>query len=1046
MQAGGSRTRGDAGRVFSIPAGAPFLKVLAGSLVNGELIEGFVPRNDPLLLPTATIYLPTRRSARALASELVAAMGSRACLLPQIKAIGDPDEDFGESAAEAADATLPRAIGDIERRLILSELVRGWTTEMSRSVRDLLGEEDIAIPSSTAEAIRLSGELGRLIDSFATEEVDLSRLDGLVGTDAIEGRPQRWAEWWNLTLHFISVLRKAWPAILEERRALDPAERRRQIIDKRRLRLAEGDPHGPVIAAGSTGSIPATAKLIAEIAGLTNGAVVLPGLDRDLPDTVWNMLLLPDAEDETLSLCTHPQYALARLLRTLSMQRKDVRPLGESLLADRNKTLSAALVPAVVTGLWAGRGKIAPALDGMALVEASTEQQEAQAIAIAMRETLETQQRTAFMVTPDRKLAMRVRAELARFGIYVEDSAGTPLGATAPARLARLLLSTVLENEPACLAALLKNALVSGGPESETARIARLFELAVLRGAITIPGPGGLESAAGAIKQLVAENPYAAPPVQAMEETDWEAVIALGKRLDEASRPIRRIVIEAEIVRIAELAAALKDSLASAVLPSAWAEFVSSPGAAALERFLEAVAADDTAGFAFPPAESVDVLDALMSEQTVRDLRERHQCLAILGPLEARLQNADRVILAGLNEGTWPAVQRNDAFLSRQMRAELGLSTPERRIGQAAHDFQQLCGNGEVILTRSLRSGSTPTVASRWLQRLSIVAGNDCVETMRAEGNRYLSMAGRIDTSGIKTSRAKRPNPKPPIDRRPQSLSVTEIETWIRDPYAIHAKHVLGLRALPPLERPVDAMIRGQIYHEILARFVAENENAAPPTARLAAIARETFDRWQLPSELQAVWVPRFMIVGELFLAWHGERMHAVASSHTEIRGQIAVGDTGFTLRGRADRIDVLNDGSWAILDYKTGTNPSMAQARTLSPQLALEANMAIRGGFSGQIGTPAPDNIAELAYVRLIAGDALKVEGPCDARNAPSPNELMAKTWDELLSLVLGFRDPERGYPSRSAPAREGDIGGDYDHLARVREWSFGEAEDHDD
>ena len=1046
MQEGGRKAIGHAGRVVSIPAGAPFLKMLARSLVDGDLIEGFVPRNDPLLLPSATIYLPTRRSARALASELVAAMGARACLLPQIRAIGDPDEDFGETAAEAADATLPRAIGDIERRLILSELVRGWTTEMSRSVRDLLGEEDIAIPSSTAEAIRLSGELARLIDSFATEEVDLSRLDGLVGTDAIEGRPQRWAEWWNLTLHFISVLRKAWPAILEERRALDPAERRRQVIDRRTMRLSERDPSGPVIAAGSTGSIPATARLIAEIAGLTNGAVVLPGLDQDLPESVWNMLLLSDAEDETLSLCTHPQYALARLLRTLGMQRKDVKPLGESLLADRNKILSAALVPAVATGLWAGRGKAAPALDGMALVEASTEQQEALAIAIAMRETLETPQRTAFLVTPDRKLAMRVRAELARFGIDVEDSAGTPLGATAPARLARLLLSTVLENEPACLAALLKNLFVSGEPQSETARIAQLFEVAVLRGAITIPGPGALESAAGAMKQLVSENPYAAPPVQAMEEKDWEAVIALGRRIDEASRPIRRLLIEAQTVRIADLAAALKDSVALAVLPSAWAEFASSPDAAALERFLEAAAADDTAGFVFPPAECVDVLDALMSEQNARDLKESHRRLAILGPLEARLQHADRAILAGLNEGTWPAVQRNDAFLSRQMRAELGLPTPERRIGQAAHDFQQLCGNGEVILTRSLRSGSAPTVASRWLQRLFVVAGKDCVEAMRAEGNRYLSMASRIDLSGKRPARAKRPNPKPPIDRRPQSLSVTEIETWIRDPYAIHARHVLGLRALPPLERPVDAMIRGQIYHEILARFVEEKEGNTPPAARLAAIARETFGRWQLPSELQAVWVPRFMIVGELFLAWHGQRMQSVASSHTEIRGRIAVGETGFTLRGRADRIDVLNDGSWAILDYKTGISPSMAQARTLSPQLALEANMAIRSGFSDRIGKPDSGRISELAYVRLIAGDALRVEGPCDGRNAPTQSELMTQSWDELLTLIQGFRDPDRGYPSRSAPAREGDIGGDYDHLARVREWSAGGTDDRDD
>jgi ATP-dependent helicase/nuclease subunit B len=1033
-------------RIFSIPAGAHFLRTLARSLVNGELVDGFVPRNDPLLLPSATIYLPTRRSARALAGELVEAMGAKACLLPQIRALGDPDDDFGETAPESADATLPRAIGDMERQLILSELVRGWTTEMSRNVRDLLGEEDIAIPSSTSEAIRLSGELARLLDSFATEEVSLADLDGLVGPDAIEGRPQRWAEWWNLTLHFVSILRKAWPAILKERGALDPAERRRQVIDRRRMRLAERGSTGPVIAAGSTGSIPATARLIGEIAAMHNGAVVLPGLDHDLPETVWNLLALPDAQDETLSLCTHPQYGLARLLRSLGAGRDDVRPIGESLFPERNRTISAAMMPAVWTGLWAKRKQNPAAISGMALVEAPNERQEALAIAIAMRETLETTHGTTFLVTPDRMLAMRVSAELGRFGIRVEDSAGTPLPATAPAQLARLVLSSVLESDAATLASLLKNAFVAGEPKSAGARTARLYELAVLRGAITMPGPGKLEGAAAAMREIVAANPFAPDEVLSMSEADWDAVIGLGKRIDDVTFSIRRLLAGGERIRIEDLVGTLRVALSLVVLPAQRAQFEASQGAAELERFFDSIVAGDADSFDFPGEECVDLLDALMSAQTVGDRGERHERLAIFGLLEARLQQADRVILAGLNEGTWPAAMRNDAFLSRQMRAELGLSTPERRIGQSAHDFQQLCGHAEVILTRSLRSGNAPTVASRWLQRLAVVAGKEAVTAMRKDGGRYLSMADRIDAAQGRPGRASRPNPKPPVERRPNSLSVTEIETWIRDPYAIHARHVLGIRPLPPLERPVDAMIRGQIYHEILARFVAGDGGHAAPEARLAEIAEESFARWQLPPELQATWIPRFMAVGRLFLSWNGERMDSVASSHCEVRGRIEVADTGFILRGRADRIDVFNDGSWAILDYKTGQNPSMPQARTLSPQLALEANMAVRGGFAVGKTEAGPTRIAELAYVRLVAGDALKIEGPCDAKDAPTAEALMKRAWDELLSLVEGFRDPRRGYPSRSAPAREGDVGGDYDHLARVREWSAGEGEEADD
>jgi ATP-dependent helicase/nuclease subunit B len=1036
--------------LFSIPAGAPFLKTLARSLVNGELVDGFIPRKDPMLLSSATIYLPTRRAARALAGEMVEAMGARACLLPQIRALGDPDDDFGESAMEAADATLPRAIGDMERQLILSDLVRGWTTEMSRNVRDLLGEEDIAIPSSSSEAIRLSGELARLLDSFATEEVSLSGLDGLVGSDAIEGRPQRWAEWWNLTLHFVSILRKAWPAILEERGALDPAERRRHIIDRRRIRLAESGSAGPVIAAGSTGSIPATARLIGAIAAMPNGAVVLPGLDHDLPEAVWNLLAVPDAEDETLSLCTHPQYGLARLLRALGTRRSDVHQIGEGPVPERNRTISAAMMPAVSTGLWARRNQSPSAMSGVALVEARSERQEALAIAIAMREALEDADQTAFLVTPDRMLAMRVSAELGRFGIRVEDSAGTPLAATPPAQLARLALAAILQSDAATLASLVKNAFVTGEPQSEGARIARLYELAVLRGAITIPWPGKLEGAATAMREIVAANPFAPTEVLAMSEADWDGVIGLGKRIDDATLPLRRLLAGSDRTSFAALATALRTSLKQMVLPARQAHFEGSQGAAELEKLFDSIEAGDAGSFDFPGDECVEVLDALITAQTAGDRGERHERLAIFGLLEARLQQADRVILAGLNEGKWPAAMRNDAFLSRQMRAELGLSTPERRIGQSAHDFQQLCGHAEVILTRSLRSGNAPTVASRWLQRLAVVAGKEAVAAMRKDGSRYLSMADGIDAAPERLKRAGRPSPKPPVDRRPKSLSVTEIETWIRDPYAIHARHVLGLRPLPPLDRPVDALIRGQIYHEILAAFVANGDGErgrdAESERRLAEIARESFARWQLPPELQAIWIPRFMAVGRLFLAWHGERMGSIASSHCEIRGRIEIADTGFVLRGRADRIDVFDDGSWSILDYKTGQNPSMAQARTLSPQLALEASIAMRGGFALGKAGPFPTRIAEIAYVRLVAGDVLRVEGPCDARDAPSLDALMAKTWDELLSLIEGFRDPRRGYSSRSAPAREGDIGGDYDHLARVREWSAGESDEADD
>ncbi len=173
-------------------------------------------------------------------------------------------------------------------------------------------------------------------------------------------------------------------------------------------------------------------------------------------------------------------------------------------------------------------------------------------------------------------------------------------------------------------------------------------------------------------------------------------------------------------------------------------------GAIELQRLFDSFSAMDPAGepsllLEIAPDEFPDIFDALIATETVRDVRAHHPRLAILGPLEARLQHFDRIILGGLNEGGWPGQARNDPFLNRPMKAEIGLSTPERRIGQAAHDFQQLSGLGEVIYTRSLRAEGAPTVASRWLQRLAVVAGEQGAKRMRAAGSRYLALAQAVD-------------------------------------------------------------------------------------------------------------------------------------------------------------------------------------------------------------------------------------------------------------------------------------------------------------
>ena len=1042
---------GRAGRVFSIPPGATFLATLARALVDGRLIEGFRPLDDPLLLPTATIYLPTRRAARALSAEIIDAMGVQAALLPTIRTLGDSDDDefeLGVAGQSPADLALP--IGRLDRHLHLALLVRGWTNAMAAATRQLFGDEDIAIPSSAAEAVRMAGDLARLLDAMETEEIPWDALPALAGESAPDGRGERWAEWWNLTLHFLTIVTRHWPDFLADKGRPDPSQHRRMLLDARTRQLIERGAHGPVIAAGSTGSIPATARLIAAIAGRRDGAVVLPGLDRELDDLIWRSLGEPDAADTDMALCTHPQYGLARLLRAMNIDRADVVELGEEAARrGRMRLIARALLPARATFAWAGAAGDVPteACDGLTLVEAPGERMEALAIAVAMRETLETPGRTAALVTPDRALARRVCAEMRRFGIALDDSAGSPLRNAPPTQAVRLLLAVCIgPADSVALAALIKHPLFAGASDEGASRIARLFELAVLRGAVTTPPAGALGDAVEAARG--GGDPFAPAEVKAMSDEDWHALLALARRFDAGCAPLQALRNAGGRVGLDVAMAALRLAFERTLGASGIEALARHAAGPQLQALFDGFCAAGPAGFDLAPDELPQVFDALIAEETVRDARAHHPRLAVYGPLEARLQRADRMILAGLNEGAWPGLARNDPFLNRPMRAEIGLSLPERRIGQAAHDFQQLSGHEEVIYTRSLKADNAPTVASRWLQRLAVVAGEDAAGQMRARGDRLLALADSLDRpSGAPSGRIARPNPAPPLALRPTGLSITEIETWIRDPYAIHARHVLGLSPLPPLERDADPLLKGQIYHDILSRFVGARPKGALDTSvemdRMMAIAGEVFRENNVPTEVAATWLPRFRAIARLFIEWEAGRQGAIARSLTEISGRMEVGETGFTLRGRADRIDMLRDGTLAVLDYKSGLKPSKKQARTLSPQLSLEAMMARSGAFDP---LPAGRDASDLAYVRLRPADSLVVDRICEGRDAPEPAVLVEAAWRQLNELILAYRDPAQGYVSRYAPAYEGDLSGDYDHLARVREWATGDGEGGDE
>lgn len=1030
-------------RVLSIPPGAPFLPTLAEALLAGRLVPGFRFDGDPLALADVTIYVPTRRAARALRGAFVNALSGpgatrRSAILPVIRPLGEFDEDEAAFDAGApAELEMAPPIAAIERLLLLAPLVRAWKRTLPAHVLAMFDEE-IVVPASAADAIWLARDLARLMDEIETEGTDWTRLADLV-TGNLAG-------WWLVTLDFLRIVTDAWPKLLEERDRSNPAAHRNALIRREAKRLERNPPKGPVIAAGSTGSIPATAELLAVVAGLPNGAVVLPGLDGMLDEASFAAIAAPGARPALLG---HPQYGMAKLIGKIGVLRGDVE---EVVAADRPLAIRAALVgealrPAETTELWAETrvtfkaGDIAEAFADVTLVEAASERDEAVAIAIALKTAVEQPGQRAALVTGDRALARRVSAELLRFGVVADDSGGTPLANTPAASLLRLTLQAVFRpGDPVGLLALLKHPLLGLGLERTGVRhAAELIELVALRGGTGRPDIASLaalfeERLAGLSGDKRQPFWFSRLTVRGIEDAR-----DLLSRLATALAPLTAFRAEesADLVALTKASVAALENLGRTA-DGSLAELYAGDAGEKLAELLRGVVAA-SASFDFAADEWPDVMDALIAPETVKPGQGTDRNIAIWGALEARLQNVDTLVIGGLNEGVWPRKPESDRFMSRLMKTGIDLEPPERRIGLAAHDFQMAMGAKKVVLTRSARAGDAPAVPSRWLQRILTFIGKDPAAVLRSRGDELLAWARTLD-AGERKRFAPRPQPKPPLSVRPQHFSVTEIETLRRDPYAVYAKRILGLLPLEPVIRDPGAAERGTLFHDILHLFSTEVADPRAPEAlaRLIAAGRTCFAEIALPADVEAVWWPRFEKLAANIIEWERGRAPAVARRHAEERAEkTAVGRTGVTLSGYADRVDLLAGGMADILDYKTGSSPSKAQAHTLlAPQLALEGALLRRGAFRG-LGAREP---SQLAFVRLKPNGEVFEESILDYNRQPrTAEDLAEEAWERLEKLLVHYADPTTGYLSRALPFREGESDGDYDHLARVLEWSAG-------
>ncbi len=996
--------------VFSISPDRSFVDALAIGVM-------LMINNDMLALSNHLILLPTRRSCRALRDAFLRLGNGKAMLLPQIRPLGDVEEDdlilsadeisggMTDNSFIGAGSIDPLgfkpAISPLRRQLLLTSLIMNMPQNIDKPTPD--------------QAANLAYELAKLLDQVESEQLSLDNLEGLVVS--------KYAEHWQKTINFLDIIRIHWPCILEAEGAVDAGARRNQLLTAQALSWQLSPPKFNVIAAGSTGSIPATAALLHVIAKMPKGCVILPGLDQYLSDDDWQYV----EKDES-----HPQYGMAKLINTMGMVRAEITEWQDiSTDASQNikninrvNLISEIMRPAITSDKWRDLPKFdQSAISGIKLLECPTSAVEAGAIALMMRQSLENTGKTVALITPDRILARRVASELRRWDVDVDDSAGLPLGITIGGNFLRLVADAVmLDLSPISLLSMLKHPLTRLGQNFKTHhKSISLLERAILRGPKPNGGIAGLNAALLLNKTASSEN------------------IAMVENLENAMQNMLSIMEKDKIdfidilkshIKAAEI---LANSHDKSGIDRLWgSEFGEELSIFFAELFDAGQHLKD-----INPREYSALLETLLLTQTVRPKFGKHPRLFIWGPLEARLQHADLIILGSLNEGSWPMKVNSDPWMSRPMRKEFGLPLNERRIGLSAHDFCQALAAKNIVITRSDKASGAPTVKSRWLSRLDVVLEKIGLIGQLRKDKIPLQWWSKLGYSPLMPINA--PEPRPPVSKRPRRLSVTAIETWMRDPYSIYARYILKLSPFEAINADPGAADRGNFIHKILEKFIAKFPTGKLPKNAidiLLQLGSDVFAPAISNPAVAAFWWPRFQHMAKWFIAEENKRRDGndnnIISSNTEIMAKYKINtkNSNFILTAKADRIDKISDDNYAIIDYKTGSVPLKKDILSgYSPQLSLEAMMVMAGAFEHL----TKGDVSQLSYWKLSGGEPA---GEIISYNKDI-NDLADGALDKLIDLIDAFDD--QNTPYRPVPiAKYAPKFNDYKHLSRILEWSM--------
>ena len=902
------------------------------------LVAGLVPRygEEGFGLARLTLLLPSRRAVRTVTQAFVRLSGS-GLLMPRMVVVGDLDldETLGpllDPLGHGADVPPP------------SDPVRRWLR-----LADLLREELGGDAPRGASLLRQAFEIGRtmdrlLVEGIAPEDLLSEQVIGVVGEQA---------QHWTASTRIFARIQARWLAELAARREVDPPARRNLLFDHAARAWAQSPPPHPIVAAGITSASPSLARLLRTIAFLPGGAVILPDLDFAIDDEVWSTLGTAGAPAEhgdpplgSGDAVTHPQYHLKLLLNRMGIARSEVEPWHRSGLSAaepaRSRAISNLFLPPRASARWVRLKADERRLAGVRLMETAHPGEEAQAIAILLREALEVSEKRAALVTPDRALAARVIAHLGRWGIAADDTAGQPLPQTAAGRLFLLLAEVAATGAaPVPLIALLGHPLVRPGEERADwlTHVRRLDR--ALRGPRGAPGLASLQALAAGLDK---------PAMSAW----WAGVEAiLGPLMSDAEEPLALLL---------DRLALAADSLSGGAI---WA----GPAGRALSAFIDELrSAAGEVGTAIPAADLLAALRDAMDRAAVRPSWGGHPRVAIYGLIEARMSRADLVICGGLTEGTWPGAAAPDALLAPAVLRALGVPGADFRIGLSAHDLASALGAPEVVLSHARRDASGPAIPSRFVLRVRAMLGDKLLADHRE--TRAVDLARALDDPP-QVPAAPRPHPMPDAAQRDVPIAVTGLDRLRGDPYQFYASDILRLRALDALDAEPTAAWKGTAVHAILEAW--HKARLTTPDAALLPIAETELAKMNAHPLVRALWWPR-LAAGLEWAEQETRRLEAEGRVYiaSEARGHITV--KGVKIVGRADRIDRLADGTLAVVDYKTGGPPPARQVEQgFALQLGLIGLMARAGAFKGLDGA-------------VIAGEATRFEYWSLQKSADSP------------------------------------------------------------